>query len=265
MARRKNQSLFEDLIDVVALLPWWFGVGVAIISYFWLHRIAEAPIVVSAQPGQIPVSMLPAMYKGLATAGQFVLPMICIAGAVLSILGRRKRSQLFSNVRASQTVAALNDMSWQEFELVVGEAFRSKGYAVSEMGGGGADGGIDLVLHKNGEKYLVQCKQWRAYKVGVQIVRELYGVMAASGAVGGFVVTSGAFTQEAKDFAAGRNVDLIGGADLMSLIQEGQAAPNCPKCGKSMVKRTAKQGASAGSVFWGCSNFPQCKGSISLK
>lgn len=46
------------------------------------------------------------------------------------------------------------------------------------------------------------------------MVRELYGVMAVSGAVGGFVVTSGVFTQEAKDFASGRNIELVDGAEL---------------------------------------------------
>jgi Restriction endonuclease len=47
------------------------------------------------------------------------------------------------------------------------------------------------------ERFLVQCAQWRAFKVGVDVVRELYGVMAAKGAAGGFVVTSGKFTDDA--------------------------------------------------------------------
>jgi restriction system protein len=55
----------------------------------------------------------------------------------------------------------------------------------------GPDGGIDLALRKDGELHLVQCKHWRARKVGVEIVRELYGVMAARGAVGSYVVSSG--------------------------------------------------------------------------
>lgn len=33
----------------------------------------------------------------------------------------------------------------------------------------------------------------------------------------------------------------------------------CPKCGGSLVKRTAKSGAYAGREFFGCSNFPRCK------
>ena len=65
--------------------------------------------------------------------------------------------------------------------LVLGEAYRLLGYRVTEIGGGGADGGVDLMLTKGGEKFLVQCKQWKAYKIGVDVVRELYGVMAAKG------------------------------------------------------------------------------------
>jgi len=69
--------------------------------------------------------------------------------------------------------------------------FRMRGFSVTETGGGGSDGGIDLVLKKHGEIFLVQCKQWCAYKVSVNVVRELLGVMVAQGATGGFVVTSG--------------------------------------------------------------------------
>jgi predicted RNA-binding Zn-ribbon protein involved in translation (DUF1610 family) len=34
----------------------------------------------------------------------------------------------------------------------------------------------------------------------------------------------------------------------------------CPKCGGEMILRTAKSGANQGEKFWGCSNFPQCRG-----
>ena len=38
------------------------------------------------------------------------------------------------------------------------------------------------------------------------------------------------------------------------------AAPACPRCGKPMALRTARKGAHTGSQFWGCSNYPECKG-----
>ena len=39
----------------------------------------------------------------------------------------------------------------------------------------------------------------------------------------------------------------------------------CPKCGAEMVKRTATKGVNSGSVFYGCSNFPRCRGIINIK
>lgn len=79
-------------------------------------------------------------------------------------------------------------MSWQDFELLIGEHFRRGGYSVRETAGG-ADRGVDLILNKDGATYFAQCKQWKAYKVGVKIVRELLGVMFSRGSTGGFVVT----------------------------------------------------------------------------
>jgi len=40
--------------------------------------------------------------------------------------------------------------------------------------------------------------------------------------------------------------------------------PNCPCCGKAMVLRTAKTGKNAGRQFWGCSDYPDCKGASDL-
>jgi four helix bundle suffix protein len=42
-------------------------------------------------------------------------------------------------------------------------------------------------------------------------------------------------------------------------------APACPKCGKPMRRRTARQGVNAGKAFWGCSGYPECKGTLSDK
>lgn len=168
--------------------------------------------------------------------------------------------------------------------MLVGEAFRLQGFRVVETGGGGADGGVDLKLTRRGETFLVQCKHWKAFKVGVSVVRELYGVMAANGAAGGFVVTSGRFTDEAKSFAKGRNLRLIDGPRLEGMLEQvrsekptvdgGQppprdakspaGSPPCPTCGAAMTLRIAKRGAMAGSKFWGCSTYPVCRGTRPL-
>lgn len=269
---RRRRNLAEDLIDVTSKFPWWVGVALAIVVYVWLHSVASTEGTATAQPGQMGQLVTQNVFKSLASVGQYVLPLVFLAGAGLSAFGRAKRKALHDQVAGSADRTALNDMSWQQFEALVGEAFRRKGYAVSETGGGVADGGVDLVLKREGETFLVQCKQWKAYKVGVTAVRELYGVMAAHGATGGFVVTSGAFTDEARAFAVGRNIELLDGKALHALIRGARvgaadssatstaSAPACPLCQGTMVKRTAKRGANVGTAFWGCSQYPACKG-----
>ena len=64
----------------------------------------------------------------------------------------------------------------------------------------GPDGGVDLRLRKNGQVVFVQCKHWKARSVGVKVVCELYGVMAAKDFKQGIVVTYGEFTSEAREF-----------------------------------------------------------------
>jgi len=290
MARNRKVSVAEDLMAITAMLPWWAGVALALLSYLLLHSVASQELVdAAAQPGQMGTMALPDLGKTLASVGQFILPPLFLIGAAISAWRRRARQTLVADVAHSKTADALDGMSWRQFEMLVGEGFRLQGYQVTETGGGGADGGVDLVLTKagknGGEKFLVQCKQWRAFKVGVDVVRELYGVMAARGAAGGFVLTSGRFTDEAISFASGRNVSLIDGPKLHGLIRQAKsgvelsparaatpttkAAPpspapmresSCPLCSKPMARRTAKRGANVGGEFWGCTSYPACRG-----
>ncbi|MEY2500807.1 MAG: restriction system protein [Verrucomicrobiota bacterium] len=41
---------------------------------------------------------------------------------------------------------------------------------------------------------------------------------------------------------------------------QADEAPHCPICNAGMVKRTAKRGARTGNSFWGCPNYPKCRG-----
>lgn len=40
--------------------------------------------------------------------------------------------------------------------------------------------------------------------------------------------------------------------------------PKCPQCGALMALRTAKTGKNAGQSFWGCTQYPDCKGTQPL-
>ena len=284
---RRRKSEFEDLIEIAAKLPWWAGIGLGVVSYLGLHTVAGtrgvAPTALQEFGGAVGGQLI----RSLAGFGQYILPVAFLTGAIVSAANAWRRQRLHEGVAGSADPRSLEQMTWREFEMLVGEAFRRRGYAVEETGGHGADGGVDLALSRAGQRFLVQCKQWKASKVGVKILRELYGVMAAERAAGGFVVTSGVFTREAEDFAAGQNIDLIDGPRLRAMIAgagearldtgrpttsspaarpgSSDATPACPRCGEVMVRRIAKQGRNAGKPFWGCTTFPRCRGTVPIE
>ena len=285
MARRRGRDRpMNDLFEIAAKLPWWVGVALALVSFLILHAMAtggtqQAP----ASVKDMGTVVAKTIFVTVAGIGQFILPLVFLGGAVASYFLKRRRGELVQAVAGSDSVGSLNDMTWKEFEALVEEAFRLRGYTVRRIGGEGPDGGVDLVLGRGAEKVLVQCKQWRALRVGVTVVRELYGAMAAQGAASGIVVTSGTFTPDAVEFASGRNLQLMAGRELHELIRAVRAAEprpvgmtgprtpgisgdptGCPVCGGPMVRRTAKRGANAGEGFYGCSRFPLCRGTRRL-
>lgn len=272
MARQKT-SLLEDIILVASKLPWWVGLTLALVSYLVLHAVASRPPATATALGQLGDAVVRQVITTMAMFGQFVLPAVFTFGALLSAITSFREKKLYDNVAFSPGGNAMSEMRWEDFERLVGEYFHRKGFQVSREGGNGPDGGIDLVLRQTGETYLVQCKQWKAYKVGVQPVREFYGVMASRRAAGGYFVTSGVFTDEAIKFAQGLNIEMVDGDRLRGMIAAAsESVPSkatevsrpirrsCPKCGSEMKKRVARQGANSGKEFLGCVTYPKCNG-----
>ena len=47
-------------------------------------------------------------------------------------------------------------------------------------------------------------------------------------------------------------------------IDPSDQIPKCPLCGRLLALRTARRGSRAGSQFWGCTGYPECKGTRPL-
>ena len=75
-----------------------------------------------------------------------------------------------------------------------------------------------------------------------------------------FIETGGFSEQLAAARIAQRQKDRSDRSD-----QTDQSFPKCPQCGKLMTLRTAKQGKNAGTQFWGCTGYPECKGAVPLE
>ena len=48
-------------------------------------------------------------------------------------------------------------------------------------------------------------------------------------------------------------------------IENESTPPRCPKCGNEMVLRTAKSGSNKGNQFWGCPDYPRCRGILKIE
>ena len=133
MARRNG-----SVLEVLEKYPWWINVILAVVVYisfkYLIPTIVFQNIFFNAFTKLAP--NLAPVFTGLLL---FV--------AALSAFNAWRKGQLFNRQKGIETIRKL---SWREFEELVGEAYRRKGYNVTETGGGGADGGVDLVLKRGG-------------------------------------------------------------------------------------------------------------------
>src|SRR5207248_4229346 len=82
-------------------------------------------------------------------------------------------------------IERLRAIDWFQFEKVVAATYRKLGYHVTRRGGANPDGGIDVIIEKEGLKTAVQCKQWKVSNVGVRPVREFLGALTDAGLTNG--------------------------------------------------------------------------------
>lgn len=247
---RKSSSFVDLLFDA----PWWVSLIVAAVVYLMIGHLL--PYIETNN------QLINMMFNAFAINAPYFAIFILLIAPFSFINTRRKAKQL-DNQKSIETIRQLH---WRNFEELVAEAYRRQGYRVTE-GGYGADGGIDLELRKDSEVTLVQCKQWKTQKVGVNVVREMFGVLTASDADTVIIICSGRFTQQAEDFASDKSIQLMAGNELLSLIKDLQTSPKiesnketlCPRCGSELVERKAKRGNNAGNTFLGCSSFPKCR------
>ena len=149
----------------------------------------------------------------------WIVIIMFIFSSIVSFRLSAKRARFFEFQRS---IASISQLSWQQFEHLVAEAYRRAGYRVTVNAQNGADGGIDLILKKSGKTTLVQCKRWKSSKVGVAVVREMYGLLLHHSADYLKIVCVGEFTAEAKAFTHGKPIELVTGDSLMHLVHSGQ-------------------------------------------
>ncbi|MEO7066185.1 MAG: restriction endonuclease [Rhodanobacter sp.] len=198
-------------------MPWQMGIALGLIGYIAIRHGIGWYLASLNDPIWSAVGKSAA--SGVFAPFAWILLVSCWGAAIASFAGRIRRGKLLD----SQTgIDSLRQMNWRQFEQLTGEAFRRQGYAITETGLGGADGGIDLILRKNGQTTLVQCKQWRTQQVGVNVVREMYGLLLHHQAAAVKIVALGNYTNDARRFIQGKPIELIEGRALIATVRSVQ-------------------------------------------
>ncbi len=184
MEMNKN-SLFAILLRS----PWWISIAVAA-GVFAVARM-----------------MLPeayALYAFFVALPFFVIG--CYAGW--------QQLRAPSAERIAATLESLRGLSWDEFSAALEDAYRRDGYGVARLNIAGAD----LELTKSGRVTLVGCKRWKVARTGIEPLRELDAARQAREAHECIYVAVGDITDNARAFAAEKNIRLLHGAELAKLL-----------------------------------------------
>jgi len=137
---------------------------------------------------------------------------VVLAVAVIAVVTLAARS------RPAVTVRDLRKLEDKGFRFRLAAAFTRRGWNVTHRDE--PDDAAQLELSGSGQRWLVQCQHWRARFVGGVPVGELARAVAAENAHGGYAVTTGRFTRDARSAAGRAGIELVDGAALERLLGE---------------------------------------------
>lgn len=116
----------------------------------------------------------------------------------------------------------LMDLTPSEFESLITNLFQKMGLDTKQTQAS-RDGGVDCIAFDPrpifGGKVIIQAKRYKN-TVGVSSVRDLFGTMQNEGASKGILVSTSGYGAASFDFANGKPIELLSGANLLYLLKE---------------------------------------------
>jgi len=187
--------------------PWAWWIAAALWPAIW-----PTLIVLRLQTDLLdwsPVWLFPALA---------LVHMLALAAPVIYAERGSSRAELRRRFGQVRTLAEMQALRPEEFEAWTGLLFRLLGYRVTDTQLV-ADHGVDLVLSNDRvRRGLVQCKRYRG-TVGEPTVRDLYGTMIHESSDFAWLVTTGAISRQAREWAEGKPLELWDGPELVDIAR----------------------------------------------
>lgn len=175
----------ETLFHILSRQPWWLSALVALLL-FGITQLVWPPV-----------------------AFFVALPFLILAAYI-----GFKQMRGTAVVDPGPQLEVLKGMSWENFSLVVAEAYRRQGYTVTEA----LDAAYDFELVKNGRRTLLAARRWKVNSVGEGPLKALAAAVDRSDASNGICIAAGEFSANARSYAATSPVSLVSGVELVQLV-----------------------------------------------
>jgi restriction system protein len=173
----------NSLFAILLRSPWWASILLALGSFGVLRIFFD--------PGLAAFAALPF--------------------AVIGAYAAWKQLRRPGAKRVAATLERARALPWDGFCAALEQGFRREGYGVLRNGD-------ELQLTHNGRVTLVACKRWKAVRTGVEPLREFDAATAARGAHERLYVAAGEVTDQARAYAAQKQIRLLQDEELAKLL-----------------------------------------------
>lgn len=177
MGRRSKSSTLEDWIDVVAMLPWWVGVLLAMASYLLLSGVAEQAAKQAPTTGnELATHAAKSLWSTLAWFGKFIVPAVCLVGAVASAVkasGKRTDDEPrmeaapIESGRPNQEQIAQRDSVAEQYDVMYGQRASPKGIESIESAAD-VEKMLDIIEWRRFEAVVERCYQLKGFSTSTK-------------------------------------------------------------------------------------------------
>ncbi len=218
-----RRELLAEFLGLAVRLRAPIALALALLCWLPLHVIAVETAEVPASDGgyaAVNVDRAAQFAHVVASALQYLMPALLLTGTLVGSLQRRRRT---AQGRERAGAVPVGAMLVEDFNRRLDAALSSRGYAVHLLENA-VPGTADLMLARGAERRLVQRSHWQAWQVGESVIREFAAEISARQAHGGYFVTGGWFSREARAVAAECGIELVDGDALGEWLGAGGGA-----------------------------------------
>jgi restriction system protein len=133
---------------------------------------------------------------------------------VIAVIRAWRQIRVPSGARLERALEGVRAMPWEDFARALETGFGREGYTVKRVAGA-----ADFELEKAGAVSLVCARRWKASRTGIEPIKELVAAGEKRGANECRYVAAGELTQQAREFAKEKGVQLVEGAGLAERVK----------------------------------------------